>query len=288
MELLEVILGYASQCGQVPYMHKFLLGNPLIPYLLPSIEAWNQVLNFTLKALNSRGTLSQDGELTTAEKGGKGKDQLSKWIAAKDSDPTRFSTRDVIVFTSSNVFAGSDTTAIALRAIFYNLMRNPSKMDKLVAEIDQAHGQGKLGNPISYKESTTHLPYTQAVIKEALRIHPSVGLLLERHVPSGGIEICGQRIPAGTIVGVNAWVVHRDPVVFPEPEQFLPERWIESGAEKLKEMEASFFAFGAGSRTCIGKNISLMEMTKIVPLLLRDYSISLVDPEKEWVVRNKW
>ena len=288
METLEVILGYASQCGQVPYMHKFLLGNPLIPYLIPSIESWNQVLNFTLKALNSRGALDRNGELSTAEKGKKGKDQLSKWIAAKDSDPTRLSTRDVIVFTSSNVFAGSDTTAIALRAIFYNLMRNPSKMEKLIAEIDHAQGQGKLGNPISYKESTTHLPYTQAVIKEALRIHPSVGLLLERYVPLGGVDICNQHIPGGTIVGVNAWVVHRDPVVFPEPEKFLPERWIESGADKSKEMEASFFAFGAGSRTCLGKNISLMEMTKILPLLLRRYRVSLADPEKEWVVRNKW
>ena len=288
METIEVILGYASQCGQVPYMHKFLLGNPIILYLLSSIESRIQVLNFTLKALKSRGLFDRNGELSTADNGVKGKDQLSKWIAAKDSDPTRFSTRDIIVFTSANVVAGSDTTAIALRAIFYNLMRNPSKMDKLVAEIDLAQAQGKLGNPISYKESTTHLPYTQAVIKEALRIHPSVGLLLERYVPPGGVDICNQHIPGGTIVGVNAWVVHRDPVVFPEPEKFLPERWIESGADKLKEMEASFFAFGAGSRTCIGKNISLLEMTKVIPLLLREYKLSLADPGKEWVVRNKW
>ena len=288
MGTLEAILGYASQCGQVPYTHKFLLGNPLIPYLLPSIESWDQVLNFTLKALNSRGTLNQKGETNTAEQGEKGKDQLSKWIAMKNLNPARLSTRDVIIFTASNVFAGSDTTAIALRAIFYNLMRNPSKMDKLVAEIDRAQAQGKLGNPISYKESTTHLPYTQAVIKEALRIHPSIGLLLERYVPPGGVDICKQHIPSGTIVGVNPWVVHHDPVVFPGPEKFLPERWIENGADKLKEMEASFFAFGAGSRTCIGKNISLMEMTKIVPLLLRHYRFLLADPEKEWVVHNKW
>ena len=76
--------------------------------------------------------------------------------------------------------------------------------------------------------------------------------------------------------------------MFPKPDCFLPERWIESGADRLKEMEASFFAFGAGSRTCIGKNISLLEMSKIVPLLLREYKISLAHPEKEWVVRNKW
>ena len=286
MRLIQFTQSYASQCGQVPYMHKYLLGNPLFPLLVPSMEKNNQILTFTLKAIDLRRTLDRNGELMGVEKGKVGKDQLSKWIAAKECDPTRFSTRDIIVHSTANVIAGSDTTAIALRSILYNLMRNPSTMDKLLHEIDQAQRDGKLSNPISYKESTTHLPYLHAVIKEAMRIHPSLGLLLERHVPQGGVHICNQHIPAGTIVGINPWVVHHDPVVFPEPETFLPERWIESGNEKLKEMEAAFFNFGAGSRTCIGKNFSLMEMSKIVPLLLRDYRFSLVDPGKELVVRN--
>lgn len=288
METIKTGIEYACRFSQVPYMDNFLLGNPLIQFLLPSMESRNQALNFTLKAINSRCTLTPNGELGPAKKGEMGKDQLSKWIAARESDPTKLSTRDIIVHTESNVSAGSDTTAIALRAIFYNLMRNSFKTDKLVAEIDEAQRQGKLGYPISYKESTTHLPYTQAVIKEAMRLHPSVGLLLERYVPPGGIEICNQHIPAGTVVGVNPWVVHRDPVVFPDPEVFLPERWIESEADKLKEMEAGFFNFGAGSRTCLGKNMSTMEMSKVVPQLLRDYSVSLADPGKEWVVRNAW
>ena len=243
------------------------------------MEKKNKILTFTLKAIDSRRTLDRNGELMVLEKGKVGKDQLSKWIAAKESDPTRFSTRDIIVHSTANVIAGSDTTAIALRSILYNLMRNPSTMDKLLDEIDQAQADGKLSNPISYKESITHLPYLHAVIKEAMRIHPSLGLLLERHVPQGGVHICNHHIPAGTIVGINPWVVHHDPVVF-------PERWIESGGEKLKEMEAAFFNFGAGSRTCIGRNFSLIEMGKIVLLLLRDYRVSLVDEGREWVVRN--
>ena len=288
MKTLQGILQYSALCGQAPYIHKFLIGNPLLPYILPSLESQNRILSFTLKAIRSRGKLNPDGEITAAEKGKTGKDQLSNWIAVKESDPARLSTRDIIVHTSSNVFAGSDTTTIALCAIFYHLMRNPSKMTKLVAEVDRAREGGQLGDPISYKDSITHLPYTQAVIKEGMRIHPSVGLLLERHVPPGGIDICNQHIPAGTIVGVNAWVVHHDPVVFPEPDKFLPERWIESEPDELKRMEASFFAFGAGSRTWIGKNFSLMEMSKVVPLLLRKFAVSLAAPEKEWVVRNNW
>lgn len=60
----------------------------------------------------------------------------------------------------------------------------------------------------------------------------------------------------------------------------------DSSQEKLKQMEASFLAFGAGSRICLGRNISWIEMYKIVPQLLRAYSITLSHPEKEWAVRN--
>jgi cytochrome P450 len=121
-----------------------------------------------------------------------------------------------------------------------------------------------------------------------MRIHLSMCLLLERHVPAEGATICGEHIPAGTIVGINAWVLHYDEKVFPEPEKFTPERWLERGEKKLLEMEKSFFAFGAGSRTYLGKNISLMEMTKIVLQLLREFEVGLKEPKKEWTVKNVW
>ena len=110
-------------------------------------------------------------------------------------------------------------------------------MDKLVKEIDDANAAGKLSNPISYKEATTALPYLGAVVKEAMRIHPSVGLLMERHVPAEGFEVGGYRLPGGTIVGINPWVTDRDPDVFPDPESFKPERWLEASDAQLKEME---------------------------------------------------
>ncbi|OCL14764.1 putative cytochrome P450 pisatin demethylase [Glonium stellatum] len=290
MEAIEGMLAYASQCGQIPEMHPVLLGNPLFPLLMPSMETWNQVLQFTLKAVNSvapQASLKRDGELDVEALDAKG-DMLSRWSAVKMSDPQKINTRDIIVHLSTNVFAGSDTTAIALRAIIYFLIRNPDKMKKLVSQIDKAALSGKLSQPIKYKEAITHLPYLDAVIKEAMRLHPSVGLLLERHVPSGGAKICGQYIPGGTVVGINAWVTQHDPTVYPDPEKFIPERWLESSEEQLKQMEQSFFAFGAGSRTCIGKNISLMEMTKIIPQLLREFEVTLTYPDREWKTKNSW
>jgi cytochrome P450 len=286
MSTIEGILEYASLCGQVPEMHPLLLGNPLFPIFIPAMETWNAVLTFTLKAINSRTSIQRDGELELTDGGEK--DMLSRWAATKNKDPLKMCTRDIIVHLSTNVFAGSDTTAIALRAAIYFLIKNPEKMKKTLDEIDTADREGKLSHLIAYKESITHLPYTCAVIKEAMRLHPSVGLLMERHVPPQGAEICGQYIPGGTIVGINPWVLQHDPNVYEDPEAFIPERWLTSDAGKLAKMETSFISFGAGSRTCVGKNISLMEMQKVVPQLLRRYSIELADPKAEWKTSNRW
>ncbi|KAL5361449.1 cytochrome P450 [Aspergillus floccosus] len=288
METIQGILQYASLCGQIPDAHPFLLGNPLFPVFIPSMESWNQVLQFTLKALNARVSLGKDQDNMQEHRPDAGNDMLSRWLAIHRSDPQKLSKRDIIVHTSTNVFAGSDTTAIALRAIFYLLLRHPSALAKVQNEIDTADKQGKLSNPISYRESVMHFPYLAAVFKEAMRLHPSVGLILERHVPPQGASIAGKHIPAGTVVGINAWVLHQNPDVYPNPEVFVPERWLESSPAELKAMEQSFFAFGAGSRTCIGKNISLMEMHKIVPQILREFEVRLHEPEREWKTRNVW
>ncbi|KAI1066927.1 hypothetical protein LB507_011384 [Fusarium sp. FIESC RH6] len=283
---IEGIIAYSAICGQVPEMHPLLLGNPLFPYLIPSMENWNAVLNFTLKAINSRTPMKRDGELELTDEGGK--DLLSRWAAVKNKDPLKMSTRDAIVHLSANVFAGSDTTAIALRAVFYFLIKNPDKMANVIEEIDTADKNGKLSDIISYKESTSNLIYTKAAIKEAMRLHPSIGLMMERHVPPQGVEICGRFIPGGTIVGINPWVLQHDPKVYKDPESFIPERWLTADSELLSKMETSFFTFGAGSRTCVGKHISLMELHKVVPQLLRKYHVEMADPEVDWKVLNRW
>jgi cytochrome P450 len=95
-----------------------------------------------------------------------------------------------------NVIAGSDTTGITLTAILYYLIRNPPSMKRLQDEIDDATSQGLLSQPASFSEASK-LPYLQAVIKEGLRMHPAVGMLLARVVPDGGRELGGHYFPAG-------------------------------------------------------------------------------------------
>lgn len=101
--------------------------------------------------------------------------------------------------------------------------------------------------------------------------------------------MCGKTLPAGTIVGMNAWVVHRDPDVFgPDADAWRPERWLEGDEARIKKMYASLLTFGAGHRKCLGKHISYLEIFKLVPTLLQAYDIELIDGGKGWRVQNRW
>lgn len=140
-------------------------------------------------------------------------------------------------------------------------MRNPEALAKAHTEIDAAEKEGWLSSPIKYSETTSKLPYISACIKEGLRVHPSVGLSMQRHAPIGGIELAGKFIPAGYRVGVNPAVVHFDKDAFGEDSDlYRPERWLVS-TEKWKAMDRSMLIFGAGTRTCIGKNVRLPCLT---------------------------
>jgi cytochrome P450 len=155
-------------------------------------------------------------------------------------------------------FAGSDTTAVAFRTTFYHLMKNPDCLAKARAEIDAAVIDGALSSPIKYSETTTKLPCVCAAIKEAMRMHPSVGLSMQRHAPKGGIELAGKLIPKGYRIGMNPAVVHYQKNAFGEDaSDFKPERWLVS-TEEWRSMDKCLLTFGAGTRTCIGKNVRII------------------------------
>jgi cytochrome P450 len=162
-------------------------------------------------------------------------------------------------------FAGSDTTAVAFRTTFYHLMRNPEKLAKAHAELDAALAAGSLSSPVKYSECTTKLPYICAAIKEAMRMHPSVGLSMQRHAPEEGFESAGKFIPKGYRIGMNPAVVHYDKEVFgQDADDFRPERWLVS-EEEWKAMDRNLLIFGAGTRLCIGKNVSFLIFILLEP-----------------------
>lgn len=192
-----------------------------------------------------------------------------------------------------NVFAGSDTTSISLNGTLFHLITYPQTYTRLRQELDDAAARGALSGPPTFAE-TQALPYLQAVLKEGLRMHPATGIPLWRQVPAGGATLCGMYFPAGTNVGINSWVAHRNRDVYGhDADEFRPERWLDSPEEKLREMNAMHMPFGLGSRTCIGKNISLLEMSKVIPQLVRHFDIAYAGEGTElpascdWFVKQK-
>ncbi|KAL1863957.1 hypothetical protein VTK73DRAFT_6277 [Phialemonium thermophilum] len=271
---LEWRLTYFAWCGQMPFLDKFLVKSPIAVRLVPT----NNVVRFTLGQVNERLAHPSDRQ-----------DFLGIFLKAKEEFPEVVNDRQVTSYSTTNVFAGSDTTAISLRSAIYHLLKDPPKLRKLVAEIDEVVGDRDcVQQPISFAEASK-MPYLQAVIKEAMRIHPAVGLLIERYVPPAGCEIAGTWLPGGTKVGINPWVLHRNKEVYgQDADVFRPERWLEAEPERLKVMERSFLAFGSGSRTCIGRHISMLEMTKVIPQLLWAFEFELENPKATWDLRNYW
>ena len=132
-----------------------------------------------------------------------------------------------------NLLAGADTTAIALQAIFNQLLRHPKVLAKLRLELDEAIRSGKITLPVRYADAS-RLPYFTACVKEATRLHPSVGLQMPRHPPPEGAELSGYYFPQTIRVGVNAVVLNRDTSIFGEDaDKFNPERWTKPDAANM-------------------------------------------------------
>ncbi|KAJ5776871.1 Cytochrome p450 family protein [Penicillium odoratum] len=205
------------------------------------------------------------------------KDMLTKLFEARKDKPD-LNDAAIQGIMNSNVFAGSDTTAIALRGVFYNILKHPQVKEKFLNELWQRRSSGELSEPIKFHE-TEKWPYLQALIYEALRLHPVTGMGFSRIVPQPGVEVDGHFLPAGTAVAPNAWVIHRNKEVYGDDvEVYRPERWLDES--KKSDMQRFFLAFGGGTRTCIGRNISWMEISKIIPTLFLNFDFALVRPDR--------
>lgn len=280
----------SKQIGQIPLLDRLILKNPIYLKLgeWGLIDATFPVAKFARARMSERlpDLNSEKGNiLPTSDKKKPTLDLLSKFLAAQETRPEFMTDGLVTTMAVSMAFAGSETTAISLGAVFYYLLRQPAAMARLRAELDEAGRRGVFHDNetglVTWAEAQK-LPYLDACIKEAFRVHPAPGLPMERIVPPQGAEIAGRFIPGGTIVGCSAWVFHRNKSIFGEDaDVYRPERWLvdeslnkEKEEARIKEMTGTMLQFGMGSRTCIGKNISLLEIYKLVPSLLRAFDVS--------------
>jgi len=228
--------------GQLPYVDEYLR---LRNWLARKFRTVNAIVTF------SANHIAQHEQHVNPSSP---PDFISRFQAAAEKYPNILTPAQMIDYAATNVSAGSDTTAIMLREIIFRLLEDKNGryailMNEIKAVL-RARMHGTFDDHISWNEGYK-MKYLQACIKESMRIHPALGQILPRIVPAGGVHLCGKYIPGGTEVGCNAWTVHRDRAVFGDDvDDWIPERWLDTNEEKLKDMERYNFVFGGGSRTC--------------------------------------
>ena len=191
-------------------------------------------------------------------------DVLSILLQARDEEGRALTDNELRDELMTLLVAGHETTATSLAWAFELLLRHPPQLARLQAEIENGDEDGE---------------YLDAVIKETLRIRPVVpGVIRKLTAP---IQLAGHEIPAGMRVAPNIYLTHRRPDVYPEPEQFRPERFIERAAETY-----SWIPFGGGVRRCLGAAFATYEMKVVIPAILRAVRMRAVTEEPERIRRR--
>ena len=176
-----------------------------------------------------------------------------------DSGLTDSEVRDELV---TMVIAGHETVAASLAWTLMLLAEHPTAQDRLRAEL-AAHA-----GPVSLVGHRDALPWTRAVIDEALRLYPPAWALSRR---SHGPDVVGGRdVPAGTLVIISPWLVHRRDDPWTDPLAFRPERFLDPAAAR-----SSYLPFGQGPRLCIGREFALGEMVLVLAELLREHRVGV-------------
>ncbi|KAL4298427.1 hypothetical protein GQ457_12G006350 [Hibiscus cannabinus] len=141
---------------------------------------------------------------------------------------------------------GSDTTSTTTEWLMAELLKHPNAMKKVQQEVRTVVGN----KPKIEADDINKMDYLKCVIKETLRLHPTVPLLVPRQT-STAVKLSDYDIPCGTTVFINAWAIQRDPTWWDEPEEFVPERFENNGVD-FKGRDFHFIPFGCGRRSCPG------------------------------------
>ncbi|XP_052210696.1 flavonoid 3'-monooxygenase CYP75B137-like [Diospyros lotus] len=172
------------------------------------------------------------------------------------------------------VVGGTDTTSNAMEFAMAEMMKNPEIMRKAQQELDEVVGRDNI-----VEESHTHnLPFLYAVMKEALRVHPALPLLVP-HCPSQSCVVGGYTIPKGARVFINVWAIHRDPSIWENPLEFDPERFLVSKFD-YSGNDFSYFPFGSGRRICAGTAMAERMFMFSLASLLHSFEWKLPEGEE--------
>jgi cytochrome P450 len=204
-------------------------------------------------------------------------DLLDLLLRARDEDTGAGLSDQELRDEALTIFAaGHETTANALAWTWYLLATHPEVAARFHDELDRVL-QGR--RPTA--DDLSQLPYTRAVFDEAVRLFPPVPAVQRKAATSTSIG--GFSLPAGAIVLVGIYHLHRHPAFWRDPERFMPERWLEGERPAAR---GAYLPFGAGARACVGTHFATVEGPLLLALIGRRYELQLAqeDVEPEIVV----
>ncbi|XP_071979410.1 cytochrome P450 3A24-like [Engystomops pustulosus] len=252
------------------FLNPLFLTTILFPFLIPLLEKMNfcflplSVLNFFQDAITSikknrqKGTHSDRVDFLQLMVEAQAKENNAEH-GYKELTDTEIMAQGLIF-----IIAGYETTSTTLMFVAYHLATHPDVQTKLQEEIDTF-----LPNkaPPTY-EALVQMEYLEMVLHETLRLYPAAGRI--ERVCKATTEINGVTIPKGVVTVIPAYVLHRDPEIWSDPEEFRPERFSKENRESQDPY--CFLPFGAGPRNCIGMRFAMINMKSAITLLLQNFS----------------
>ncbi|KAL0570420.1 hypothetical protein V5O48_011534 [Marasmius crinis-equi] len=229
------VIYYLQPLGDLMQMLPESIVRRLNPMLVPILDQNNYIAKkvdeLTLEAASEKGEGESGRKAIFDVWLDKGNGE-NPWIVPKSQ---------IIDECASMQFAGSDTVGNACMIGTFHLLKNRMVLAKLRRELDA------LAEEQMTYEVLEKLPYLTAVVKESLRLSHGVASPLPRVVGSSGSTVAGVTVPPGTVVSSASYIVHTDPSVFPDPREFIPERWLDN-----RELDKYLVAFSKGPRICLG------------------------------------
>jgi sterol 14-demethylase len=217
-----------------------------------------------------------NGRLANPETDKKRRDMIDVMVSIPDEDGNpRFSADEITGIIISMMFAGHHTSSGTSAWTLIELLRHPEAHAAVIRELDELYADG---GEVSF-HALRQIPNLENVLKETLRLHPPLIVLMR--VAKGEFEVCGYPIHEGDMVAASPAVSNRIPENFPDPNDFVPERYNEPREEDVIH-RWTWIPFGAGRHRCVGAAFATMQIKAIFSVLLRDYEFEMSQPPESY------
>jgi len=245
----------------------FAIPTILLPFNIPGLP-YRRLLALTERLAGEFQAMIDRKRAAGIDEG----DALSMLMQAQDEDGARLTDDELIGQAGTLFVAGHETTASALTWTLFLLSQHPRVLTDLLDEIN-----GALRGEAPRVERLGELPLLERVIKESMRLLPP--FIWQLRISSVPFDLGPYHLPPKTTVALSSIITHRIPDLYPQPNKFLPERWL-----GIDPSPYEYLPFSAGPRMCLGAAFAMLEIKLVLPIILQRYRLTL--PPKTRVDRS--